>query len=345
MSETSAAAPVAPAPAPSRRTRSGLGRVLLLVLLLALAGGGWAVFEFLHGTQQEVEALQQKHKQLLVRVATLETANAEISQSVSRDTASLAEFGERLDHYDLIAGKLAEELQGGRVRFTLQSVENLLLAANERVQLQHDVKGAAAALDLADQRLAGLSEPRLFKLREELAREREALLALPQPDLTSAALTLSSLIARVPDLPLRTRIPARSLTMEESVTPPPVTTWTDSLWANVKLALRSVFSVRRSDGPAPRLLPPDQEAIVYQVLSLKLEGVRMAMLRGDATSYRDLCDSAAGWLRQYFRPDDPGVLGATAELERLRAIALEAPTADITHSLSMLRTYLNAPAQ
>ena len=39
------------------------------------------------------------------------------------------------------------------------------------------------------QRLAGLSEPRLYKLREELARERSALLALPQPDLTSAALT------------------------------------------------------------------------------------------------------------------------------------------------------------
>ncbi|HVT36493.1 MAG TPA: uroporphyrinogen-III C-methyltransferase [Nevskiaceae bacterium] len=343
MSEISAATPVAPAP--PRRARSGWGRALLLLVLLLLAAGSVTGYLWLRDAQQSVEALEQKQKQLLVRVASLETANAEISQSVSRDTASLAEFGERLDHYDLIAGKLAEELQGGRVRFTLQSVENLLLAANERVQLQHDIRGAAAALDLADQRLAGLSEPRLFKLREEIARERSALLALPEPDLTSAALTLSSLIARAPDLPLRTRIPSRSLTLEETVEPPPAQAWSDSLWSNVKLALRSVFAVRRADGPVPRLLPADQEAVVYQVLALKLEGVRMAMLRGDATSYRDLCDSAAAWLRQYFRPDDPGVMAATAELERLRALTLEAPAADITRSLTLLRTYLNAPAQ
>lgn len=330
-------------PAVTERPRPARWKTLLLLtLVLALALAGWRVYELLKGQAERIQELSRGLNTLEAQVARLDTRQSDLAQAAQHNSSEIASFASRLDEYDQAAGKLAEQLQGGRVRFQLAAVEHLLLAGNERVQLEHDVRGAITALELADERLASLAEPRLFKLREAIAQERAALLAVPQADLTSAALTLSSLIARVPRLPLRARVPERLDVRSEHSDLPEGATWSERLWAGLKEALASVFTVRRNSGPAPQLLPPEQEVVVYQVLALKLEGARVAMLRGDVTSLRGLCDSASAWLRDYFRADDPNVLSAQAELERLKSMQLDPPLPDISRSLTLLRGYLDA---
>lgn len=337
-----------PAPRPARRKRSARALLWLLLLVLVAAGGGCGWLW--------LDAQLTQRAQLEQRIAALEDETAqsalhqrELTQSTQHSAATLTDFTQRLDQYDQLAGKLADQVQGGRMRFQLAAAENLLLAANERAQLQHDAYGAALALTLADERLAALAEPRLYTLREAIAQERVALAAVPQADITSAALTLSSLIARAAQLPLHARVPQRVETQIDAVTWEPNAGW-DTGWfgrlrANVAQALSSVFAVRRNDGPAPRLLTAEAEAQVYQTLALKLEGARVALLRRDAASFHDLCGSASDWLRDYFRADDPNVLAAQAELERLQATALDAPLPDITHSLALLRSYLETATQ
>jgi uncharacterized protein HemX len=206
------------------------------------------------------------------------------------------------------------------------------------------VKSSLVALDAADARLAQLSDPQLFPVREALAQERTALRAVPQADLASASLTLSSLIGRVASLPLQSHAPAQfqSPDVRDSGTPDGLPAGWRRLMAAVKTAVSGLFTIRREDNTsAMRLLPPEEEAVVYHVLSLRLEGARVALLSGNTVAMREQLRSAADWLDSQFKKDDPGALAMRAELERLQDLELAPPLPDISRSLTALRARLD----
>src|SRR6202008_5127184 len=99
-------------------------------------------------------------------------------------------------------------------------------------------------------------------------------------------------LKRVPELPLRVRVPDHFDSQATDVVPPPEDTWTARVWAAVKTALANVFALRRNDGPKPRLLAPDQQALVAQILELKLEGARLALLASDTRTFQELAGDA-----------------------------------------------------
>ena len=321
-------------------------RIVFFVALAVLFGWLlWRSVQMLRNDHLQIGALTSGLNTLEVENSKLGNRQTDLAESARRNGGEIAAFESRLDEQSQIVARLSEQYQGGRTRMQMTVVEHLLMTANERALLEHDVDGAITALELADQRLAVLGEPRLFNVRRTITEERAALREVPRADLTAAALTFSSLINRAPRLPLRAQVPQHFEAHAPVVDMPEGAGWPERLWASVKQALGSVFSVRRNLGPAPRLLPPDAEALVYQVLALKLEGARIAMLRGDAISYRDLCDAASAWIKDYFRADDPGVLAAQAELERLRLLKLNPPVPDITRSLTLLRAQMEGPAR
>jgi uroporphyrin-3 C-methyltransferase len=117
------------------------------------------------------------------------------------------------------------------------------------------------------------------------------------------------------------------------------------LWHGVKTALANIFALRRSDAPRPRLLAAEEEALVAQILQLKLEGARLALLAGDGRTFGELLVAARAWLDQYYDETDPAVRAAVAELERLRAMNLAPPLPDISRSLAQLRTVAGAASR
>ncbi|WP_028081598.1 uroporphyrinogen-III C-methyltransferase [Solimonas soli] len=347
MTESEVSKPFPPGPAPDA-PRHYVRWLLLLVAAALLAGGGAWLYarvsslyaeqdELLRRTSRDLNALE-------VQADRLESRQADLNAAVQRSADDLAAFGKRIDANEQLVGDLKDQINGGRGHFQLAAVEQLLLLANDRLQLARDVPAALIAIDEADARLVALREPRLFPVRQALAQEKAALQAVPLPDYAGAALTLSSLIQRAPRLPLVARVPTRFEATPERVPLPEHARWYQRAWASVREALSSIFSVRRDSGPSPRLLGAEQEALVVQVLALKLEGARVALLRGDTTSFRDLCESAAAWLDTYFQHDDPGVAAARAELERLRPLDLSPPLPDIGRSLNLLRAFMRPAA-
>ncbi|MBX6420761.1 MAG: uroporphyrinogen-III C-methyltransferase [Nevskia sp.] len=351
MTSTMNLDPSAPAPRRWRRWAAVLAVLLALSFLAAAGYGGWRVWKLRAETQDMVAA-----QETLLRRLSHELADAEgeleslrehqddLGDSLRKAQDDVAKLQSRADGADQALARLEADLNGGRRRAQLYGVEQLLLLANERAQLAHDAHGAAAALALADQRLASLSEPRLYDVRKALADERAALLAVPQADRDSAALALNGLIDRASTLPLRSR---------PGLPPAPVTTATPTSasggfwargWASFKQLLRAVFVVRRTDRPLAPLLPPEQEALVEQLYLLKLESARAALLEGDTAAFRGALDSAARWLDDYYRVEDPGVAAARSEIERLRGLDLSPPLPDLSRSLDLLRAYLDAPA-
>jgi uroporphyrin-III C-methyltransferase len=339
----SAPPPPAPPPPPPPRRGHPL-RWLVLLLLAGAAGWGlWRAWQWGMGTLDAVSTQQQ----LLARQAReLGTLRAQLEEMASRQTdlaaavrrngTDIAALDGRIEDGQEALSRLGDMVEGGRTRMQLAAVEQLLLMANDRLLLARDSATALKALDLADQRLAQLNDPQLFRVREALARERAELASLAVTDQAGLSLALSELARRVPQLPLRAR------SRERFEGEPGTAGALERTWAAVKAALSGLFALRRSDTPPARLLAPQEEALVEQILRLRVEGARLALLAGDTRAFRDLSGAAAEWLGRYYDESDPGVRAALAELQRLAGLKLAVELPDISRSLALLRAHLGA---
>jgi uncharacterized protein HemX len=353
------AASFIPPPSPARPPRSrlrGVGVALWLILLALLGVAGWAGYEWWQqheSLSQQVERTEANARGMSSRITALETQGGEIatrqadlSRSANRNATDIAALQSSISESQRLMGRISDELSGGRTRFQLAAIESLLIMAIDRLQLEHDAATALTALETADERLAAINDPRLFPVREAIAEERSALRAVPRADVASAALSLGSLIDRVPQLPLIAHAPSQFVSPDVRGESPPAEAdmpgW-KRLLASVTTAAKSLFTIRRDDNSrSTRLLPPEQEAIVYQVLTLELEGARVALLRGNTAAFRDCLRSAASWLDLLFKPVDPWVLAVRGDFVRLRGIELSPPLPDIGRSLEKLRNLLES---
>jgi uncharacterized protein HemX len=340
---------------PRRGSRFGrVAAIALVLLLVTLAGiAGWRLWRFNHDTEEVVSAQDTLLRRLSHELADQQGETEQLRERQSdfavaqhQQADDLAGLQSRTGDTEQALSRLSAEFQGGRTRAQLVAVEQLLLLANDRVQLAQDAAGAATALQLAEDRLSTLAEPKLFEVRKAIAQERTALQAVNAPNRGAAALSLGELIARAPALPLRQR-PVRQPVPSAEAAPPARpgehgSAWWSRGWQSLHDMLSAVFIVRRTDKPVDRLLPPEQEALVTQLFALKLESARAALLLGDTGAFRGALDSALQWLGDYYRPEDPAVDAARAELERLRTLDLAPPLPDLSRSVGLLRAYLDA---
>lgn len=337
---------------PKRRSRI-VGVFVTLLVLAALAAAGWFGYqgerrlashgERLDTLERGLESSVQKV--LLPRLDVVQARLATLEDSDAAQSDSLASLQDRLDATRLQISKLSDLVEGGQRRWQLLEVENLLLAANERLQLHRDPRGAKQALTLANRRLGTLDDPRLFGVRERVVDEIAALEALPDADTEGLALTLTDLIDRAPNLPLASHVPDDYAGADTAETDPrlrerPWRHFLDSMGQ----ALESMVTIRRTDDAHQPLMPPEREFFLYQNLLLKLESARLALFRRDTSSYRHALKTAHGWLNTYFDRADPGVSGAMATLNDIRNVELAWEAPEISGSLTLLRDLLRREA-
>lgn len=325
------------------RPRSWLRRVLALLAVALIAVGGTALFRWTNDALETLSLQDELIRRLARDVQRVEAENADTAQIAVHGQAALANLAGRLDVVGQSAAKLTDTVQGGRLRVQSAAAELLLTVAAERVQIERDPVGAARILDLADRRLAAANDARLSAVRQALAQERVALLAVPVADTDGAAMLLAALIRQSPQWPLETGAAAPFASPATTADPLPETTaWAQRAWFTTKHALSAMFSLRRDDRGLRRASSVEQELWVRQILMIKLEGARLALLRGDGASFRDLCVSAAEVLAQDYRLADAGVSAARAELQRLSRLQLNPPLPETGRALTLLRAQLDA---
>lgn len=340
---------VSPAKPARRPLRAALWLLLLLAVLAALGYAGWRVEQLRRQAQETLES-QDALLRRLGRQQSLEQSQlnelsgrvADLAQSTRSSGEDLAALKARADDAQAALDHLQEAVQGGRRRVQLLGVEQLLLVASDRAQLAHDPRGALDALTLAQDRLGAIADPRLFEIRKALADERAALAAVTAPDVGGTALALGSLIARVPKLTLRNEMPEQYHGAAALPAVPAPEGWRARFMQSVHGALDALFTVRRTDVPIDRLLSAEQQGLIGQVLVLKLENARSAWLAGQTAAWRAALGESTVWLSRYYREQDPGVLAAQSELERLQALDPQPALPDLGRSLGLLRAYLEA---
>lgn len=330
----------APSEVQAPRARAGLwlSGCALALALAALGMSGYLGYVYygqrvLFGSDvlASIERLQRQD-------GKLEERNAALEQALATAQARIKTVGEVQDTLRAGLDRVLDELGRGRVEWRLAEAEQLLLIANYRLQLAHDIETAIAALRAADRQLQELGDPALLPVRRLIAEEIAALQALERPDLPGLALQLGSLAQALPKLPLA--IERRFQPVPTAAAASGVGTDEGAGWNVLREMWRDLLGlvrIRTDTEYEKPLLAPEQSYFLRQNLRLMLYGAQLALLEGNADMYGQSLRAAQDWIEEYFDIEAPAVAGARAELARLleRKLTVELP--DIASSLKALR--------
>jgi uncharacterized protein HemX len=218
----------------------------------------------------------------------------------------------------------------------LSEVEQMLVLASQQLQLAGNVRGALAALQAADQRLARAEKLAAAPLRRAIAQDMERLKAVPTVDTVGIAVKIDGLIAQADTLPLplaETAAPrnvARAKPLEE----PGAMRAARDFWDEMK----SLVRIREIETPDTVLLAPAQSYFLRENLKLRLLAARMALVARDEPTFREDLRAAQAWMAKYFDPKAKATTTAIANLKQIAESPIVIGVPDINASLAAVRT-------
>ena len=227
--------------------------------------------------------------------------------------------------------------------WALAEVEYLLIIASHRLLLEKDFNTALVAMRLAETRLAGLRNPDLIPVREQLVADINQLEAVNRVDISGLAIYLGDIIDRSAELPLKKPEPLQTQsgaepgngTNGESAQ----STDLESVFKQIWEELRSLVVIRKGAEHRYEFLLPEQSYFLQQNLRLELENARMSVLKRDTDNLRTSITLVTDWLTAYYDVSDAPVANILDTLDKMAELELDPPVPDISSSLETLRAF------
>jgi uroporphyrin-3 C-methyltransferase len=328
------ALPAAPAP-----RREHLATLALLLALVAVAISAWQWFE----SRRSIGALEHE---LAKRVSEVDALSRDTRMLAAQSRENLSDVSARLGQLEarifetqnqrLALESLYRDLSRSRDEWTLAEVEQVLLIANQQLQLAGNVKAALIALETADARLARVDRPQLTALRRLINQDMDRLKAAPYVDVVGMALRLDNVLNQVDTLALAMdRRPARPEPERASIG---AGFW-QQIWREAKQDLRDLIRIQNVERPEVPLLSPDQAFFLRENLKLRLLGARLALLAHDEASFKIDLKAALGWLTGYYDGSDKTVAAAQSTVKQLIQADIGMQMPDISASLDAARNF------
>jgi len=316
-----------------------LSRVTLTQLTLILLAGVF-VWQWLDAHRQ----LNKTQEEVARRLSEVEAANKANQILVAQNQEMVRELGGKVG---LMESRYAEtqnqraalealyqEMSSGRDQTVLAEVEQLLLIAEQQLQLSANVKAALIALQQAESRL---QRPAFASLKKRLDQDIGRLRALPSIDVPGITQRLDAVIGAVDSLTL-----AQDVRIQPQQPVAPADTeegawkrfWHE-LWQETKRLVR-IENTQHQELP---LLSPTQAFFLRENLKLRLLSARLDLLTRDDVSFRRDLKTAQEWLKRYFdtRPEESAQ--ALGTLQKLAASSIVIDMPDLSASLEAVRNY------
>lgn len=309
----------------------------LLLALLALALVSWQWLDTKRkltrleaSLSQKLSEFDNRNRETALLAKQAETTSAVVAAQVAILQQKQAEFQSQQESLQTIY----REFANNRDERAFAEVEQLLIIANQQLQLAGNVKTALLALQSADQRLQQMDKPQAVQLRAQLAKDIERLQASPAVDIAGISLKLETMANAATGLPLvsehhpRPSIPASQ--QEEG--------WrglAGEIWRDIRQLVR----IERIDRPEPPLLTPEQAFFLRENLKIRLLTARIALLQHDEATYRADLRAAEAWLKRHFDIADPVVGSTITSLRELAGNAINIQLPDISESLATATRY------
>ncbi|WP_027962595.1 uroporphyrinogen-III C-methyltransferase [Halomonas halodenitrificans] len=323
---------------------------IVLVILLAIAAGlfGWQAWQKLDAQQARIAELESRTSQAATTgdlnqlQSRFEEAESErqaaLEEAVTSLESEFADYRGNVDEtLDRVLAELSSEQQTDGRDWLHAEAAYLLRLANQRLQLERDVQGAAALLRTADKRLKEADNPALVPVRREIASELSSLEAVPRVDRTGLWLTLNAQQEQIAGRPLSQDIDeiTASSEMEEA----PSGSWQKQL-SSFGQELKSLVTVRKHDEALEALISPEQESYLRQSVRLVIEQAQLALLKEEGELFEASLDKAITLIEGYYDTDDSGVQSVLDRLGELKGEAVRPELPDISGSQQALATFI-----
>lgn len=235
----------------------------------------------------------------------------------------------------------AEAEKDNMVAWVLAEVEYLLHIANSRLNLEQDIDSALTALQSAAKQLDELSLQDIAEIQQLIISEIEALGGVPKLDISQMAQSLATIGSNIEHLPLAK--PEKGKLVSSDGGENDREKWeviADEVWT----ALKPLVTVRNSNDPAMAPLTPEKHLYLTQNLQLKIESARLALLRGDNSTYHENLDIANEWVSKFYDTDATESATVLSTLSELKQATIGSDLPDISGSLKALQKYIASNA-
>lgn len=322
-----------------RRKLSFFPKTALLIAVIALLAVIWQSVNARHNFNQQEKDLTKR----------LEQFNANNQQSLALAKNADERSTEVAAHTSILDQKLAEsldqqealqtlyiELANNREERVIAEVEQLLIIANQQLQLAGNIKPALLALQTADSRLQQLDSVPVIQLRKAISQDIQRLQNLPLIDIIGMSLRMERLAETVDDLPLVSeRHPGKTVI---PATPEQTTAWhrlVQEIWHDLKTMIR----IERIDRREPPLLSPDQDFFLRENIKLRILTARIALLQHDEATYRADLEATDKWLKAHFDTREVATQNALLTIKQLLANDIVLNVPEISESLGLVSKY------
>lgn len=224
---------------------------------------------------------------------------------------------------DTVAG-LRRDAAPSAESFKLDEAQYLLSLAETRLDLFSDPQSAARALELADNLLAGISDPGLANVRQTLSIELDVVRAAPVNDVPALSGRLRALVQELPNLAILTEAP-------------------NATRSRLLAALDRYLVVRR-EGESMPVLGRSAWA-VREGLTLEFERAQLALERQQPQAWQNSLATAVTMAERGLKPDDTTVESFLSRLRTLAKTALAPDPPKLGATLRALRRLREGPAR
>ena len=294
--------------------RSQIGK-----LQIELASRLAAAESYNHESRQRVTQAQEAERAAEVRLGILERKMADSQNQ------------------QVALQEMYQELARNRDESALAEVEQVLLIANQQLQLAGNVRAALIALQNVDSTLQRMNRPQLNPIRNVINRDIDRLKSMPYADIVGVSLHLDSVLNRVDSMPLA---------MEAHPRPAPPKTGKPSdgnlwltfgreAWEDIKQLVK-IQNMKKEEVP---LLPPSQAYFLRENLKLRLLSARLALLAHDQGAFREDLKLAQQWIGQYFDVNAQDTRESLATLHQIYGSEIAIDRMDINDSLNAIHDF------
>jgi uroporphyrin-3 C-methyltransferase len=203
-----------------------------------------------------------------------------------------------------------------------------------------------AMLQQADQLLSQLSEPKIFDIRQAIAKDIAQLQALPKIDIVGILSQLDAAQEHLNELNSPSIFNEKQLekTNDSQSSKNALPTWRLRLQDSINL-LGKLVVIRRQDEPIKPLLSPVFEALLKENIRLNLQEAQWAVLNGNPQIYHLVLNQALSILRKNFNQGVPNTEAFMKNLIELQQIEFTQKKPEIGSALPLLNQLIDVKTE
>jgi uroporphyrin-3 C-methyltransferase len=326
-------------PAAIRRVHS-YSRLTTAIAVLGLATAVYALLR-LDSTRDRLDRINDIARQaqadrdtLRAELATLTNQERQRQGELARQLDPLKNVPKQLQELDAAVEELHGRTEGPQRAWSRAEALYLMEIAQRSLTLHRDVDTAIVALQSADSRLSSLRDPGVTGVRQQLAREVQALRSVSLPDVTGIVARLASAEEQAGRASVKGIVVVERTTDNAVALPEGFLARARAVAVN---ALASLISVRKVDGRTGNVVTLDEQLIRRQHLQLLLFTARSAVNRHDGSAYRTALASARQWLGEFFELSDPRSRAVLEEIQSLEPVNIDPKLPEVSASARLLQ--------